>query len=56
VKSVLETLREEPSSPLTGVAPSVPGSVRLPPPRLDEHGALVRELGWNVFTRSRNEG
>ncbi|HET6703242.1 MAG TPA: CoA transferase [Gemmatimonadaceae bacterium] len=56
VKSVLETLREEPSSPLTGVAPSVPGSVRLPPPRLDEHGALLRELGWNAFTRMRNEG
>lgn len=56
VKSVLETLREEPSSPLTGVAPSVPGSVRLPPPRLDEHGALIRELGWNVFTKMRTEG
>src|SRR5687768_16107459 len=40
VKSVLETLREEPASALTGVAPSVPGSVRFPPPRLDEHGSL----------------
>jgi crotonobetainyl-CoA:carnitine CoA-transferase CaiB-like acyl-CoA transferase len=49
VKSVLETLREEPSSPLTGVAPSVPGSVRLPPPRLNEHGALIREKGWDAF-------
>lgn len=53
VKSVLETLREEPASPLTGVAPSVPGSVRLPPPRLDEHGAAVRELGWAVFKNLR---
>lgn len=49
VKSVLETLREEPASALTGVAPSVPGSVRFPPPRLDEHGAAIRERGWGVF-------
>jgi crotonobetainyl-CoA:carnitine CoA-transferase CaiB-like acyl-CoA transferase len=55
VKSVLETLREEPSSPLTGVAPSVPGSIRFPPPRLNEHGALVRESGWDAFKRMRNE-
>jgi crotonobetainyl-CoA:carnitine CoA-transferase CaiB-like acyl-CoA transferase len=50
VKSVLETLREEPASPLTGVAPSVPGSVRFPPPRLNEHGALIREHRWNAFS------
>jgi crotonobetainyl-CoA:carnitine CoA-transferase CaiB-like acyl-CoA transferase len=49
VKSVLETVHEEPSSPLTGVAPSIPGSIRLPPPRLDEHGALVRSKGWEAF-------
>jgi crotonobetainyl-CoA:carnitine CoA-transferase CaiB-like acyl-CoA transferase len=54
VKSVLETLREEPASALTGVAPSVPGSIRLPPPRLDEHGAVVRERGWSVFDELRN--
>lgn len=49
VKTVLETLREEPASALTGVAPSVPGSVRLPPPKLDEHGAVVRSKGWAAF-------
>jgi crotonobetainyl-CoA:carnitine CoA-transferase CaiB-like acyl-CoA transferase len=49
VKSVLETLREEPASALSGVAPSVPGSVRLPPPRLDEHGADIRRHGWKLF-------
>jgi hypothetical protein len=27
----------------------VPGSVRLPPPRLDEHGAAIRAHGWDVF-------
>ena len=49
VKSVLETLAEVEASALTGVAPSVPGSVRLPPPTLDEHGALVRRAGWGAF-------
>jgi crotonobetainyl-CoA:carnitine CoA-transferase CaiB-like acyl-CoA transferase len=49
VKGVLEVLREVEASPLTGVAPSVPGSVRLPPPRLDEHGAAIRRLGWGAF-------
>jgi crotonobetainyl-CoA:carnitine CoA-transferase CaiB-like acyl-CoA transferase len=49
VKSVLEVLREVEASPLTGVAPSVPGSVRHPPPLLDEHGALIRRLGWDAF-------
>lgn len=49
VKSVLETLAEVEASPITGVAPSVPGSVRRPPPRLDEHGALVRSAGWDAF-------
>jgi crotonobetainyl-CoA:carnitine CoA-transferase CaiB-like acyl-CoA transferase len=49
VKSVLEVLREVECSPLTGVAPSVPGSVRLPPPRLGEHSGEVREKGWGAF-------
>ena len=50
VKSVLEVLRDTDASALTGVAPSVPGSaVRLPPPRLDEHGAAVRARGWQAL-------
>lgn len=49
VKTVLESLAEVDASALTGIAPSVPGSVRLPPPRLDEHGDEVRARGWNVF-------
>jgi crotonobetainyl-CoA:carnitine CoA-transferase CaiB-like acyl-CoA transferase len=49
VRSVLEALADVTASPLTGIAPSVPGSVRLPPPRLDEHGAIVREIGWEAF-------
>ena len=49
VKSVLEALREVEGSPLTGVAPLAPAAVRRPPPRLDEHGALVRARGWKAF-------
>lgn len=53
VKPVLEALREVSASPLTGVAPMAPGAVRLPPPRLDEHGTLVRAEGWRAFQMVR---
>lgn len=49
VKPVLEALREVAASPLTGVAPLAPAAVRLAPPRLDEHGTLVRADGWGAF-------
>jgi len=49
VKSVLESLREVEASALTGVAPQAPGRVRFPPPTLDEHGADIREFGWECF-------
>lgn len=50
VRGVLEVVREAGGSALHGMPPSVPGgSVRLPPPRLDEHGALVRARGWAAF-------
>lgn len=48
VKPVLDALREVEASPLTGVAPQS-GAVRRPPPRLDEHGAAIRALGWDAF-------
>lgn len=51
VQSVLEALRAVDASPRTGVAPMAPGTVRRAPPRLDEHGELVREHGWAVFLR-----
>ena len=51
VKPVLEALKAVNASALTGVAPQSPGSVRLAPPKLDEHGALVRESGWGAFGR-----
>jgi len=53
VQSVGDALAPLGASPLTGVPPSVPGTVRLPPPTLDEHGVLVREFGWDAFRRVR---
>jgi crotonobetainyl-CoA:carnitine CoA-transferase CaiB-like acyl-CoA transferase len=49
VRTVNEVLAERPASRKTGMPPSVPGSVRLSPPRLGEHTDLVRELGWRAF-------
>ncbi len=51
VKSVAEALEGTDADARTGVAPSVPGSVRLAPPHLDEHGAAIRTLGWRAFGR-----
>jgi crotonobetainyl-CoA:carnitine CoA-transferase CaiB-like acyl-CoA transferase len=51
VRTVQEALADCDASPITGVAPSVPGRIRFPPPRLDEHGALVRQHGWAAFGR-----
>jgi hypothetical protein len=31
----------------------VPGRVRFPPPRLDEHGADIRAHGWASFNEQR---
>ena len=49
VKTVREALESTGASPVTGVPPSVPGSVRMPPPRLDGDGDSVRALGWRAF-------
>jgi crotonobetainyl-CoA:carnitine CoA-transferase CaiB-like acyl-CoA transferase len=49
VRSVAEALAFVGASPLTGVPPSVPGNVRFPPPKLDEHGRSIRALGWRAF-------
>lgn len=49
VKGVADALADVAASPRTGVPPAVPGSVRRPPPTLDEHGALVRRMGWEAF-------
>jgi len=51
VRTVTEVLEGEgaDADPRTGVRPSVPGSVRFPPPKLDEHGESIRTLGWRTF-------
>jgi crotonobetainyl-CoA:carnitine CoA-transferase CaiB-like acyl-CoA transferase len=49
VRTVAEALEGSETSSLTGSPPSVPGTVRLPPPKLDEHGEIIRTLGWRAF-------
>jgi crotonobetainyl-CoA:carnitine CoA-transferase CaiB-like acyl-CoA transferase len=49
VRTVSEAVRDVSASPLTGIAPNAPGMVRFPPPRLDEHGTIVRAHGWDAF-------
>jgi crotonobetainyl-CoA:carnitine CoA-transferase CaiB-like acyl-CoA transferase len=49
VRSVPEVLASTEGSALTGMPPSVPGSVRRPPPTLGEHTAAIRTLGWRAF-------
>jgi crotonobetainyl-CoA:carnitine CoA-transferase CaiB-like acyl-CoA transferase len=49
VRTVAEAIEFTDSDPRTGVRSSVPGSVRMPPPRLDEHGDSIRTLGWRAF-------
>jgi glutaryl-CoA transferase len=49
VRTVAEVLEGANADPRTGIPPSVPGSVRFPPPKLDEHGESIRSLGWRAF-------
>ena len=49
VKSVLEALHDTNASAVTGMPSSVGGTVRFPPPGLDEHGDAIRQGGWSVF-------
>ncbi len=49
VRDVRDALQSVEASPRTGVSPPIPGSVRLPPPRLDEHGEAIRRSGWEAF-------
>ena len=51
VRSVEQALAGTGASALSGVPPAVPGTVRLPPPRLDEHGAEIRAREWAAFER-----
>lgn len=51
VRTVAEVLEVADADPITGVRPSVPGSIRMPPPKLDEHGDSIRSMGWRAFQR-----
>ncbi|OLE15865.1 MAG: hypothetical protein AUG20_02100, partial [Gemmatimonas sp. 13_1_20CM_3_60_15] len=50
VRTVKEALINSGADAETGLPPSVSGTVRTPPPRLDEHGDALRALGWRAFT------
>ena len=49
VRTVPEVLAGIDASARSGLPPSVPGTVRRPPPRLGEHSTLVRAHGWSAF-------
>ena len=49
VRKVSEALGDVQADAGSGIAPLAPGAVRLPPPRLDQHGPLVRARGWKAF-------
>jgi len=51
VRTVSEALEGTGADSRTGVPPSVPGTVRFAPPKLDEHGESIRTLGWRAFRR-----
>ena len=53
VKGVLEVISETSASSLTGMPSSIGGTVRIPPPKLDENGGQIRALGWEVFSGYR---
>jgi crotonobetainyl-CoA:carnitine CoA-transferase CaiB-like acyl-CoA transferase len=53
VRSVRQALDDVEASPVTGVSPSIPGTVRLRPPRLDEHGEVIRRDGWRAFDSAK---
>jgi crotonobetainyl-CoA:carnitine CoA-transferase CaiB-like acyl-CoA transferase len=50
VKTVLDVIEDtKGASPLTGMPSAIGGSPRIPPPRLDEQGDLIRRAGWDAF-------
>lgn len=49
VKTIREVVADVDASPQFGMPPSVGGGRRFPPPRLDQHGTVIRHRGWRVF-------
>ncbi|MGH7621913.1 MAG: CaiB/BaiF CoA transferase family protein, partial [Gemmatimonadaceae bacterium] len=56
VRGVLEALHESGASAETGVRSAVGGTVRYPPPALDEHGEVIRAHGWGAFAHAAAMG
>jgi len=56
VRTVPEVLADRAASARDGMPPSVPGSIRRPPPRLGQHTELVRGQRWNAFAHVRGRG
>ncbi len=50
VRLVSEAIGDVSASAIWGIAPAPPGEVRSPPPKLDQHGATIRRLGWRAFS------
>ena len=48
-EALLEAIDHGDASPRTGIAPQGHGRVRYEPPRLDAHGALIRNHHWSAF-------
>ena len=49
VKTIREVVADVDASPQFGMPPSVGAGRRYPPPRLDQHGTVIRHTGWRVF-------
>lgn len=52
VRTVPEVLATIDASARTGLPPSVPGTIRRPPPKLGEHSSIIRERGWKAFSEA----
>lgn len=53
VRTVSEVVAEVDASRVSGMPSAIGGNVRLNPPKLDEHGALIRGEGWGAFSGYR---
>jgi crotonobetainyl-CoA:carnitine CoA-transferase CaiB-like acyl-CoA transferase len=49
VRTVREVVADVQASPTFGMPAAIGASRRFPPPRLDEHGGVIRHSGWRVF-------
>jgi crotonobetainyl-CoA:carnitine CoA-transferase CaiB-like acyl-CoA transferase len=49
VKTVREVTEDAKGSAQMGMPASVGDTLRFPPPRLDQHGGVIRHSGWRVF-------